>query len=450
MTDKAAMDEAYKEPYSYASLAFLAPYADDEDFPLPAEDALERYLAWCEAREMSLWEHQEEALLSLAMGSHVVLGTPTGSGKSMVALGMCFMALCAGERAYYTAPIKALVSEKFFELVDVLGRENVGMITGDVVINGDAPVICCTAEILANDALRWGEEAGIARVAMDEFHYFADPDRGWAWQVPLLTLPHTQFLLMSATLGDMDAICGLLERQTDRDVERVLDAPRPVPLSYEFVETALEATVELAIREGKAPIYAVHFSQDAALKSAQSLASYGVSTREQRDAIKEAVKGTRFTTMFGRTLQRLLLAGVGVHHAGMLPRYRLLVEKLAQEGLLPVICGTDTLGVGINVPIHTVLLTALAKYDGHRSRRLNAREFHQIAGRAGRAGFDTEGMVIAQATEYDIDSARALAKAGGDVGTEGDGLAGSTIADCDYTVMIPMAHGVDSLNVAAA
>ena len=414
MTDKTAMNEAYEDPFAYASLALLAPYDDDEDFPLPAEDALERYLEWCEARELSLWEHQEDALMSLAVGNHVVLGTPTGSGKSMVALGMCFMALCAGERAYYTAPIKALVSEKFFDLVDVLGRENVGMITGDVVINGDAPIICCTAAILANDSLRWGEEAGIVRVAMDEFHYFADPDRGWAWQVPLLTLPNTQFLLMSATLGDMDAICDLLERQTGRDVDRVLDAPRPVPLSYDYVETALEATVELAIRDGKAPIYAVHFSQDAALKSAQSLASYGVSTREQRDAIKDAIKGTRFTTMFGRTLQRLLLAGVGVHHAGMLPRYRLLVEKLAQQGLLPVICGTDTLGVGINVPIHTVLLTALAKYDGTRNRRLNAREFHQIAGRAGRAGYDTEGMVMAQATEYDIEKARALLKAGGD------------------------------------
>ncbi|MBQ9317659.1 MAG: DUF3516 domain-containing protein, partial [Atopobiaceae bacterium] len=414
MTDIRSLQEAIDEPFSYASLALMAPYADDDDFPLPPEEALERYLDWCSARGLELWEHQEDALMDLAVGNHVVLGTPTGSGKSMVALGMCFMALAAGERAYYTAPIKALVSEKFFELVDVLGRENVGMITGDVVINGDAPVICCTAEILAGDALRWGEEAGVARVAMDEFHYFADPDRGWAWQVPLLTLPNTQFLLMSATLGDMDAICGLLEHQTDRSVDRVLDAPRPVPLAYDYVETALEATVELAIREGKAPIYAVHFSQDAALKSAQSLASYGVSTREQRDAIKEAVRGTRFTTMFGRTLQRLLLAGVGVHHAGMLPRYRLLVEKLAQEGLLPVICGTDTLGVGINVPIHTVLLTALAKYDGTRSRRLNAREFHQIAGRAGRAGFDTEGMVIAQATEYDIEKARALLKAGGD------------------------------------
>ena len=408
------MSYTIDDPFEYASLAALAPYEDDPDFPLSPEDALERYLDWCAARGLELWEHQEEALMDLALGNHVVLGTPTGSGKSMVALGMCFMALCAGERAYYTAPIKALVSEKFFDLVDILGRENVGMITGDVVINGDAPIVCCTAEILANDALRWGAEAGIARVAADEFHYFADRDRGWAWQVPLLTLPDTQFLLMSATLGDMEAICGLLERQTTRDVDRVLDAPRPVPLAYEFVETGLEATVELAIKEGKAPIYAVHFSQDAALKSAQSLASYGVSTREQRDAIKAAVKGTRFTTMFGRTLQRLLLSGVGVHHAGMLPRYRLLVEKLAQEGLLPVICGTDTLGVGINVPIHTVLLTALAKYDGTRSRRLNAREFHQIAGRAGRAGFDTEGMVIAQATEYDIEKARALAKAGGD------------------------------------
>ncbi len=414
MTDTAALAEALREPFAHGSLALLAPYADDEDFPLPAEDALERYLDWCAARELTLWDHQEEALLEVAAGSHVILGTPTGSGKSLVALGLCFMALCAGERAYYTAPIKALVSEKFFELVEVLGRENVGMITGDVVINADAPVICCTAEILANDALRWGDDAGIARVAADEFHYLADPDRGWAWQVPLLALPHTQFLLMSATLGDMSHVTGLLERQGERPVEAVLDAPRPVPLSYDFVETPLEATVELALREDKAPLYIVHFSQDAALRSAQSLASYGISTREQRDAIKEAVAGTRFTTLFGRTLRRLLLAGVGVHHAGMLPRYRLLVERLAQEGLLPVICGTDTLGVGINVPIRTVLLTALAKFDGHRSRRLNAREFHQIAGRAGRAGFDLEGTVIVQATEYDIERARALAKAGGD------------------------------------
>ncbi len=402
-------------PNGPGSLGRLIPWPDDETYPnIPAEDALELFLGWVESRGMQLWDHQEEALLDLASGDHVILGTPTGSGKSMVAVGMLFIANCTNRRAYYTAPIKALVSEKFFNLVDLLGKDNVGMITGDVVINSDAPVICCTAEILAQDALRFGEHADIGCVAMDEFHFYSDRDRGWAWQVPLLALPHTQFLLMSATLGDVTDIANALEEHTGRAVDQVLDAPRPVPLSYEFVETPLEGTVELALRDGDAPLYIVHFSQEAALKSAQALSSYGVSSKEQREALKEAIKGVRFTTTFGKTLKRLVLTGVGVHHAGMLPRYRLLVEKLAQQGLLPVICGTDTLGVGINVPIHTVLLTQLTKFDGRHMRRLNAREFHQIAGRAGRAGFDTEGRVIAEATEYDIERAKALAKAGGD------------------------------------
>ena len=402
-------------PNGPGSLGRLIPWPDDETYPnIPAEDALELFLGWVESRGMQLWDHQEEALLDLASGDHVILGTPTGSGKSMVAVGMFFIANCTNRRAYYTAPIKALVSEKFFNLVNLLGKDNVGMITGDVVINSEAPVICCTAEILAQDALRFGEHADIGCVAMDEFHFYSDRDRGWAWQVPLLALPHTQFLLMSATLGDVTDIATTLEEHTGRAVDKVLDAPRPVPLSYEFVETPLEGTVELALRDGDAPLYIVHFSQEAALKSAQALSSYGVSSKEQREALKDAVKGVRFTTTFGKTLKRLILTGVGVHHAGMLPRYRLLVEKLAQQGLLPVICGTDTLGVGINVPIHTVLLTQLTKFDGRHMRRLNAREFHQIAGRAGRAGFDTEGRVIAEATEYDIERAKALAKAGGD------------------------------------
>ena len=402
-------------PNGPGSLGRLIPWPDDETYPnIPAEDALELFLGWVESRGMQLWDHQEEALLDLASGDHVILGTPTGSGKSMVAVGMLFIANCTNRRAYYTAPIKALVSEKFFNLVDLLGKDNVGMITGDVVINSEAPVICCTAEILAQDALRFGEHADIGCVAMDEFHFYSDRDRGWAWQVPLLALPHTQFLLMSATLGDVTDIANALEEHTGRAADKVLDAPRPVPLSYEFVETPLEGTVELALRDGDAPLYIVHFSQEAALKSAQALSSYGVSSKEQREALKDAVKGVRFTTTFGKTLKRLILTGVGVHHAGMLPRYRLLVEKLAQQGLLPVICGTDTLGVGINVPIHTVVLTQLTKFDGRRMRRLNAREFHQIAGRAGRAGFDTEGRVIAEATEYDIERAKALAKAGGD------------------------------------
>ena len=379
-----------------------------------ADEAFERFLGWCDERGIELWEHQEEALMDLAAGDHVILGTPTGSGKSLVALGMLFLGMAQGRRAYYTAPIKALVSEKFFDLVEVLGRDNVGMITGDTHINTQAPVICCTAEILANQALREGEDTDVGVVAMDEFHYFADPDRGWAWQVPLLTLPHTQFMLMSATLGDVTQIADALEERTGRIVDRVTNAPRPVPLAYEYVDTALEGTVELALRRDEAPLYIVHFSQDAALATAQSLANFGIATKEQREAVKEAAKGTRFTTAFGKILKRLISNGVGVHHAGMLPRYRLLVERLAQQGLLPVICGTDTLGVGINVPIHTVVLTALTKFDGYKMRRLRAREFHQIAGRAGRAGFDTEGMVIAEAPEYEIENAKLIAKAGDD------------------------------------
>ena len=408
------------DPLEHGSLGELSPswrMPEDGSEPEPwlsADEAYERFLDWCAGRGIELWPHQDDALMDLAAGDHVILGTPTGSGKSLVALGMLFLGMAQGRRSYYTAPIKALVSEKFFDLVEVLGRDNVGMITGDTHINTQAPVICCTAEILANQALREGEDADVGVVAMDEFHYFADPDRGWAWQVPLLTLPRTQFMLMSATLGDMTQVADALRERTGTDVDMVTDAPRPVQLAYEYVDTSLEGTVELALRRGEAPLYIVHFSQDAALATASSLANFGIATKEQREAIKEAARGTRFTTAFGKILKRLIACGVGVHHAGMLPRYRLLVEKLAQQGLLPVICGTDTLGVGINVPIHTVVLTALTKFDGHKMRRLKAREFHQIAGRAGRAGFDTEGLVIAEAPEHEIENAKLVAKAGGD------------------------------------
>jgi superfamily II DNA/RNA helicase len=385
-------------------------YEDDLD----PDEALDVFLDWTSRQGLSLWPHQQEALLDLAAGDHVILGTPTGSGKTLVALGLLYFCLSSGKVAYYTAPIKALVNEKFFSLVELLGKDNVGMLTGDTHINANAPIVCCTEEIIANIALSEGEKSDVAAVVMDEFHYFADPERGWAWQVPLLTLPQTQFLLMSATLGDVSHIASSLKKQTGREVDCVLDAQRPVPLSYRYVDTPLEATVELAIKQGEAPLYLVHSSQESALHTAQALASYGVTSKEQRTAIKDACKGTRFTTAFGKILKHLLSCGVGVHHAGMLPRYRLLVEKLAQRGLLPVICGTDTLGVGINVPIHTVLFTALTKFDGSRMRRLRSREFHQIAGRAGRMGYDTEGLVIVEAPEYEIDNARALAKAGND------------------------------------
>jgi superfamily II RNA helicase len=381
----------------------------------PSADALyDAFTGWTAEQGLSLYPHQEEAAIELFDDNNVVLATPTGSGKSMVAVAAHFAALAEGRTTFYTAPIKALVSEKFFALCAIFGAENVGMMTGDASVNSDAPIICCTAEVLANIALREGANATVGQVVMDEFHFYADGQRGWAWQVPLLCLPQAQFLLMSATLGDVSRIAEDLTRRTGRDTALVDDAQRPVPLSYAWSVEPLHELLEELTAEDRAPIYVVHFTQASAMERAQSLLSAKLCTREERDAIAAAIGAFRFTAGFGRTLSKLVRSGIGVHHAGMLPRYRRLVEQLAQTGLLKVICGTDTLGVGINVPIRTVVFTGLAKFDGTRHRLLKAREFHQIAGRAGRAGFDTSGHVVVQAPEHVIERARALAKAGDD------------------------------------
>ncbi|MEA9986750.1 MULTISPECIES: DEAD/DEAH box helicase [Subtercola] len=374
----------------------------------------ERFTEWSASRGLTLYPAQEEAIIEIVSGANLILSTPTGTGKSLVAIAAHFAALADGRRTFYTAPIKALVSEKFFALVEIFGPANVGMVTGDSSVNPDAPIICCTAEILANIALRHGADAPVDQVVMDEFHFYSDPERGWAWQVPLLTLPDVQFILMSATLGDVSWLSKDLTRRTDRETAVVTGVERPVPLNYYYATTPVHETVEDLLNTGQSPIYIVHFSQLAALERAQALSSLKIVSREQRDQIADAIGEFRFTTNFGRTLSRLIRAGIGVHHAGMLPKYRRLVEQLAQQGLLRVICGTDTLGVGINVPIRTVLLTALTKYDGTRTRQLTAREFHQIAGRAGRAGFDTAGTVVAQAPEHETENARLIAKAGDD------------------------------------
>ncbi|HZZ48279.1 MAG TPA: DUF3516 domain-containing protein [Pseudonocardia sp.] len=375
----------------------------------------EVFSRWVTHQELTLYPAQEEALIEIVSGSNVILATPTGSGKSLVATGAHFAALAQGIRSFYTAPIKALVSEKFFALCDVFGADQVGMMTGDSSINSAAPIICCTAEVLANLALREGPGADVGQVVMDEFHFYGDPERGWAWQVPLIELPHSQFLLMSATLGDVTRFQEDLTRRTGQSTAVVSSGERPVPLLFSYVTTPLHETIEELLATRQAPVYVVHFTQVAAIEHAQALTSVNVCTREEKDQIAELIGGFRFAAGFGRTLSRLVRHGIGVHHAGMLPKYRRLVERLAQAGLLKVVCGTDTLGVGINVPIRTVVFTALAKYDGVRMRHLNAREFHQIAGRAGRAGYDTVGSVVVEAPEHVIANEKALAKAGDDL-----------------------------------
>ncbi len=378
------------------------------------DSTLDAFVDWAAEQGLTLYPAQDEAVISLATGANVILATPTGSGKSLVAVAAHLLALAAGRRSWYTAPIKALVSEKFFALCEVFGAENVGMMTGDAAVNADAPIICATAEVLANRALRQGHGADIGLVVMDEFHFYAEPDRGWAWQVPLLLFPHCQFLLMSATLGETTFFEEDLARRTGRETVAIAAGERPVPLHFSWAMTPIHETIDDLLAAGRAPVYIVHFTQVAAIERAQALMSLNVTTKAEKVAIDELIGHFRFGKGFGTTLSRLVRHGIGVHHAGMLPKYRRLVETLAQAGLLKVICGTDTLGVGINVPIRTVLLSSLTKYDGRRQRVLRAREFHQISGRAGRAGFDTDGYVVVQAPDHVIENARAVARAGDD------------------------------------
>lgn len=400
-------------PALNAMLDTLIPADDPDRVPEPEEVYL-AFSQWAEETGRPLYPHQDEALSRILEDRHLIAATPTGSGKSMIALAAHTASLARGGRSYYTAPLKALVSEKFFELVRLFGAENVGMITGDTSINAAAPVICCTAEILANQALRQGEDLDVDCVVMDEFHYYADPQRGWAWQVPLLELPQAQMVLMSATLGDVSFFVRDLESRTGRRVAVVDDAVRPVPLELDYSVEPIGELLQRLVGQDKAPVYVVHFSQKQAVERATALLSVDLVPKARKKAIAAALGDFRFGGGFGATLSRLLRSGVGVHHAGMLPRYRRLIERLARAGLLAVICGTDTLGVGINVPIRSVVLTSLVKFDGAKERHLTAREFHQVAGRAGRAGFDTRGYVEVQAPEHVIENAKALARAGDD------------------------------------
>ena len=375
-----------------------------------SEDILEAFMEWAESRGTELYPAQEEAILELLDGKNVILNTPTGSGKSMVALALHFDSLVHGRKSVYTCPIKALVNEKWMALCKEFGPENVGLSTGDATVNHDAPILCCTAEILANMALNEGEKLDIMDVVMDEFHYYSDRERGVAWQIPLLTLPQSRFLLMSATIGATEFFEREMTKRTGRESVTVRSSQRPVPLDFSYSTTEISTEVQKLVNEGKAPVYVVHFTQAAAATNAQNFMSLDLCTKEEKQAINEAIKEVRFSSPYGPEVKRWLKQGIGLHHAGLLPKYRILCEKLAQKGLLKVICGTDTLGVGVNVPIRTVLFTQLCKYSGDKTAILTARDFHQIAGRAGRKGFDNIGYVVAQAPEHVIENLKLEAK----------------------------------------
>ena len=367
-----------------------------------------------EEKNLELYPAQEEAIVALFENKNVILNTPTGSGKSLVATALHLKSWAWGRRSVYTCPIKALVNEKFLALCRDFGSAHVGIITGDSSVNADAPILCCTAEILSNMALRYGSACAVDDVVMDEFHYYSDKERGVAWQIPLLTMRDTRFLLMSATLGDTQIFEEKLTALNGLETLVIKSSQRPVPLDFSFREVPLHETVQDLLRERRVPIYLVHFTQLDAAEAAQNLLSIDFCSKEEKQALAEALVGFKFDSPFGKDIQKLLRHGVGLHHAGLLPKYRILVEKLAQQGLLKIICGTDTLGVGVNVPIRTVVFTKLCKFDGEKTGILSVRDFKQIAGRAGRKGFDDAGSVVVQAPEHIVENLRMEQKAAGD------------------------------------
>ena len=381
------------------------------DSPLTSEEALENFLNYLIESGIEPYDHQENAILELFEGKNVILNTPTGSGKSLVASALHYRGLCLGRTSYYTVPIKALANEKFLSLCQTFGPENVGLVTGDATVNPDAPIICCTAEILANMALRDGKLAPVDDVIIDEFHYYSDHSRGWAWQVPLLALPQCRFLLMSATIGDPQFFIKELNELTDAPTVLIQSDQRPVPLEFEYSTTTLEEKIGELAEANRSPIYLVHFTQLSTASTAQNLLSQNFCTKEEKKEIAATLIDADFRSPYGKEISRFLRHGVGIHHAGLLPKYRLLVEKLTQRGLLKVICGTDTLGVGVNVPIRTVVFTQMCKYDGKGTGILPVRDFKQIAGRAGRRGFDDIGYVVSQAPEHIIENLKLEAKA---------------------------------------
>lgn len=393
-----------------AALDALGPKPDDEAILTAFMDTISQM-------GISPYPAQEEAILELMADQHVLLKTPTGSGKSLVATAMHFRATAHKRVSIYTSPIKALVSEKFFSLCKLFGPQRVGMLTGDASIHRDAPILCCTAEILSNMALAEGTSAPVGDVIMDEFHYYSDPDRGMAWQIPLLLLSQTRFLLMSATLGSTKSIEDSLQQETGRDVATVESDIRPVPLDFAYSEKPLHEALDDLVRGGKIPIYVVNFTQRECAEHAQNMLSVDICSKEEKKKITASLSGFRFDSPFGQDVRKYVCHGIGIHHAGLLPKYRLLVERLAQEGLLKIIMGTDTLGVGVNVPIRTVMFTKLCKFDGQKTGLLSVRDFKQISGRAGRKGFDNQGSVVGQAPEHVIENLKAERKAATQTGS---------------------------------
>ena len=359
---------------------------------------------------------QEDALLAwFTSDKGVLVCAPTGTGKTLIAQGALFEALHTGTTAYYTTPLIALTEQKFQEMQAEavrwgFSRDDVGLVTGNRRVNPDAPILVVVAEILLNRLLHpeGFDFHNVSAVVMDEFHSFADPERGIVWELSLSMLPaHIRLLLLSATVGNASEFINWLDRCHGRKVDLVEGYERKIPLTYKWVPDQFLGELLVDMAKGTdetrtTPALVFCFNRDECWSVAEMLKGLEVQNPAQRAPLHAAIDKLEWPNGIGPKLKQILRRGVGVHHAGLLPLYRRTVEDLFQRKLLSVAVCTETLAAGINLPARSVVMTSLMKGPFGKEKLIDPSTAHQIFGRAGRPQFDTQGFVYALAHEDDV------------------------------------------------
>ncbi|MFW5746672.1 MAG: DEAD/DEAH box helicase [Nanoarchaeota archaeon] len=400
-------------------------------------------------KEFTLDPFQEDAIDAIDRGNSVVVSAATGTGKTLIADYIVNEAVQKGWKVIYTAPIKALSNQKFKDFKEEYG-DQIGMMTGDVVINAEAPILIMTTEIYRNMLLDNEQLEGLRYVIFDEIHYLNDPERGTVWEESIIfSSPDVRFLCLSATIPNHRQFADWIESIQGHTVETVHYGKRAVPLSHHLYDAylgmtdfdKLEKSLDLMdipqyerhrrkgrrgppklriktpdhrdlIRELRAndwlPCIFFVFSRVGTLERAKECArKFDLTSKSEKSRIinyfNEAINPQIRSMQSTQQLKRLLIRGVGVHNAGMLPNLKDIVEHLFAEGLLRVLYATETFAVGINMPARTVCFASLEKYDGQSFRYLHSKEYFQLAGRAGRRGIDTVGRAISMITRIKLD-----------------------------------------------
>jgi superfamily II DNA/RNA helicase len=388
---------------------------------MPTRDEL--YVRYVEGLPYEPYPVQDAALAAWFESEQgVLVCAPTGTGKTLIAEAALFEALHTGKVAYYTTPLIALTEQKFQEMQDRavewgFRREDVGLVTGSRKVNPDARVLIVVAEILLNRLLNRADFADVTACVMDEFHNFAEIDRGIVWELSLGMLPkHVRLLLLSATVGNSVEFVNWLDRQHGRDIRLVEGNVRRVPLTYEWVPDKFlnEQLVVMAAGDEtgpRTPALVFCFDREECWSVAENVMGKDLNlSDEQKAELHDRINALDLSQGAGPKLKRLLHRGVGVHHAGLLPKYRVAVEDLFQRKLLPVVVCTETLAAGINLPARSVVLSSLVKGPFGAKKLIGASVAHQIFGRAGRPQFDDRGFVYALAHPDDVDIERWRAK----------------------------------------